>query len=600
MRRLVPGASAVLLFAGLITVLWAPPLLAVRNFEEIIASSLSFENLYLAFNAVDYLNADDPKTPVQHFWAMSIQAQFYVIWILIAALVLLIVKVFAANARKTMMVVLFTLFVVSLGLSIWQTAVAQPFAYFVPWTRMWEFAVGGFLAILGSRIQLKGTAAAAASLLAMVVLVLTGAVLPVEGGFPGIIAAVPVLAAAAILVSTREDEKWWAGTRLLSWKPLVWLGSMACGICLWHWPLLVLYRYWRGLDAQPGMLAGPAIIIGAIVLAYLTKLLLENPVQRGWPVGGLRRPAIATGIVVAWCIAAAVPTAGLINDNNRRQMIEVYEPPTAEVAACWGCQEFTQESGACDDVIKDEPVVPARQDIQGDHRWAYDCVGLMNDKQLLTCEFGPEDADVRVALMGNSHAAVMLPDFAALAEERGWHLTTMVAQNCVWMATLDSDDCGSRIQEQRRLLTEDPFDVVVLLGNAGQGEKPDTTPIVEARFLELLETGSEVIVLEDNPRMSYGEESCLYEVSDSRLRAGECDTTVEVGYDYVDPYWEVVKQHDEVVRIGTRDFYCREGVCPLVIGNVIVYGDRHHITATYGVTAWPAIAERIEAESDVL
>ena len=601
MRRLVPGASAVLLFAGLITLFWAPPLLAHRNFEEIIAASLSVENLYLAFNSVDYLNADDPKTPVQHFWAMSIQAQFYVLWLLVAALVLLIVKLFAANARKVMMVVFFILFVVSMGLSVWQTAVAQPFAYFVPWTRMWEFAVGGFLALLGSRLHLRGTAAGIASLGAIVVLVLTGAVLPVEGGFPGVIAAVPVLAAAAIVISTREEERWWSGTRILSWKPMVWLGSIAFGIYLWHWPLLVLYRYWYGLDAKPGLIAGPAIIIGAIVLAYLTKVLLENPVQKGWPLGGRRRPILAAGIIVAWCVAAAVPVAGIVNDAQRRELIEAYEPPNAAVAACWGYQELTQEAGACDDVLASEPLTPARQDIQGDHRWAYDCVGLNNDKRLLTCEFGPEDSDVRVALMGNSHAAVMLPDFAALAEERGWHLTTMVAQNCVWMATLDSGDCGSRVAEQRQLLTQEPFDVVFLLGNAGQGEKPDTTPVVEARFPELLETGAEVIVLEDNPRMNYAQESCLYEAPDWQLRDGKCDTNVETGYDYVDPYWEVGKQHSgDVVLIGTRDLYCRDDLCPLVIGNVIAYGDRHHITATYGVTTWPTIVGRIEAQSEVL
>ena len=600
MRRLIPGASAVLLFAGLITLLWAPSTLAGRNFEEIIASSMSFENLYLAFNAVDYLNADDPKTPVQHFWAMSIQAQFYVLWLLVAALVLLIVKVFAANARKVMLVVLFMLFVVSLGLSIWQTAVAQPFAYFVPWTRMWEFAVGGFLAILGSRLHIRGTAAAFASLGAVVVLVLTGALLPVEGGFPGIIAAVPVLAAAAILVSTREEEKWWAGTRILSWKPLVWLGSMAFGIYLWHWPLLVLYRYWFGLDAQPGLLAGPGIILAAIVLAYLTKLLLENPVQNGWPKGRSHRPLIAVGIVVAWTAAAAVPVTGLVLDHQRQLAIENYEPGTADVEACWGYQELTQEPGACDEVLESEPLTPLRQDAVGDNRWAYDCVSLYDDKELLTCEFGPKDADTRVALMGNSHAAVMLPDFAALAEERGWHLTTMVGQNCVWASTEDSADCGTRLQEQESLLFEEPFDAVFLLGNAGQKEKPDDTPTVEHRMPELLATGTEVIVLEDNPRMSYFQESCLYESSDEKLMDGGCDTSIDTGYDYVDPYWEVAQQYDETVTIGTQDLYCRDGKCPLVIGNVIVYSDRHHITATYAVTAWPAIVQRIEDASDAL
>lgn len=597
-RRLLPSAAIVLAFAGFITLLWAPAPLMQRNFEEIIASSLSFENLYLAFNAVDYLNAEDPKTPVQHFWAMSIQAQFYVLWLLVAALVLLMVKVLAANARKTMMIVLATLVVLSLGLSIWQTAVAQPFAYFVPWTRMWEFAVGGILAILGSRLHLRGTVAAIASLGAVVVLVLTGAVLPVEGGFPGIIAAVPVLAAAAILVSTREDEKWWAGTRLLSWSPLVWLGSIAFGIYLWHWPLLVLYRYWYGLDGQPGILAGPAIIISAIVLAYLTKRLLENPVQHWWRPGKAAKPGrriVTVGLVLAWCIAVVIPVTTLVSADVRQN-----EAPVV-ASECNGYNALTAGYAACQEALQGVPLSPPRAELLDDVSSAYVCYTQSDASVLKECDpVGPDDAELKVAVIGNSHAAMLAPAFNAMAESRNWQVTSLPANGCVWTSTRDeAEGCGTRLEQQEQLfLGDDPFDVVVVVG--GYFASGGAHEIINQRIQQLVDAGSKVIAIEDNPRLDEERYDCQLRADDPKLSGEECALPEEVGYGFDDAYWDVAQERDDVIAIPTRDLYCIDGDCPLVIGGVIVYRDEHHLTSTYVATMFPELLSRIDERTDAL
>lgn len=600
-RRLLPGAALVLVFVGAMTLAAAPRTLQRRGFEEIIASSVSLENLYLAFHSIDYLNADDPATGVQHFWAMSLQSQFYLLWLLVGLVALLIVKRSGAQPKQTLMWVLLAVFLLSLGLSVWQTHTVQPLAYFVPWTRMWEFAIGGFIALLGSQIHLRGTASGIASWAGLITLLLTGALLPVATGFPGVIAAVPVLAAALILVSTRQDERWWAGTRILSLRPLVWLGSIAFGIYLWHWPLLTLYGYVRGLDAEPGWRAGVVIIGGSIVLAYLSKKLLEDPIRVGWQRPGWPRRAVAAGLVLLWIASVAVPVGWITGQWRHQQLVAAYEPATEEVAACWGYGELRTGRDDCADVLEPEPMVPDRESTARDYRWSYDCVNRYADKQLLTCEFGPEDSDIRVALMGNSHAAVLIPDFASLAEQRGWHLTTLVGQNCVWLATEPDADCGSRWQQQEDLLLgEDRFNVVIALGSAAQGSTPDPSETVERQMSRLADAGTEVVVVQDNPRMSYRQESCLLETDDASLRAGECDTTVETGYDYTDPYWEVGHAVDGARLVPTQDFYCADGVCPLVIGNVIAYGDRHHITAAYAVTMFPDLVRRIDEASDVL
>lgn len=596
-RRLMPSASVVLLFIGIITVLFAPQTLRQRNFEEIIASALSVENLYLAFNAIDYLNAADPATPAQHFWAMSLQAQFYLLWLLVGCAALVLVKLFSADSKRTMLWVVLAVFVTSLGLSIWQTHTMQPFAYFVPWTRMWEFAIGALVALLGSRLHLKGVTAGIASWLALITLVLTGAVLPVDSGFPGIIAAVPALAASAILISTREDERWWAGTRLLSWRPFVWLGSMAFGIYLWHWPLFMLFKYLYGLDATPGILAGAVIMGGSVLLAFLTKRLLEDPLRAGWQREGTPKRAVAAALVVAWVTSVSVPIGSMLTGTQ----LAVEREGATTNDQCYGHRALVTGDETCAEELATEPLRPSRGDLRGDIGDAYECYTNADEHSLRDCApYGPEDG-LRVAIIGNSHAAMMTPPLRQVAEERGWNLTVLVGNGCVWTTASRDSDCGERLAQQEELLLgNDPFDVVIAVGSAMENRDEYPIDTVRERFHAIIERGSDLIVIEDNARLSEEQRTCLLEATDAVLRAGGCDMTEEEGFDFTDGYWEVAQEMDDVVAVPTRDLFCAEGVCPLVIGGLIVYRDGNHLTLTYLESIFPELMERIDDRTEAL
>lgn len=590
-RRLWPAAMTVLVAASLVTWLLAPEALRHRSFTEILASALYVENWQLALAAVDYLAASDPPTLVQHFWAMSLQGQFYVLWFLLAALALLVARRLGASPRRAFAAVLVVVLVVSLGISVWHTAVDQPFAYFSTPARLWEFAVGGLLALFLSRLEVRGRAADVLSLVALIGLVACGLVLPVGASFPGFAALWPVTCAALLLLSVRTPESaWWAGSTILSAPPLVWLGKVSYGIYLWHWPLFVGYRYLRGPEAVPGVAGGAAIVGGAIVLAIATHYLIERPVQRGWRLPGRRR-ALGVAIVGALVVAATLPAAGLL---QLRASADADARAQAARAACAGYAGWTADE-PCEPAPLSPPLANLKQDTGG----AYACYAQRGEP-FDPCSLGDPDAPTRAAIVGNSHAAVLTSGFRDRLDELGWSLETYSGFGCMLGADMQdppADPCVDRWADLQAALFDDPFDVVVIAGGRGGGAEHDEEDLdaIGAVLDRLDAVGTRVVVVEDNPRPGEDGATCLAGADEQALRDGRCDLRTEDGLAIGDRFVVAAEGRPGVTVVETQDLYCRDGVCPAVIGDVIVYTDEHHLSATYTATTMDAIIERMLA-----
>src|SRR6201999_222325 len=137
----LPAALVVLLACALGTLALVSRLHWEPFLAEIRASALYVENWHLAHAAVDYLAADDAPTPVRHFWSLSAEEQFYLVWPLL-------ILAAAARGVRAIAAVLGTVTALSLAWSIWATATEPQVAYFVTPARAWEFGVGGLLALV--------------------------------------------------------------------------------------------------------------------------------------------------------------------------------------------------------------------------------------------------------------------------------------------------------------------------------------------------------------------------------------------------------------------------------------------------------------------
>ncbi|MBE1876371.1 acyltransferase family protein [Myceligenerans pegani] len=584
-RRVWPMGAVVLLAVLAMTVTIAPEALRARNYAEVFASALYFENWFLAANAIDYLNQHDPHTPAQHFWAMSLQGQFYVTWLVLALIALLLV-VRGRTERRFKMA--FGVLIAAVGgasftWNLIQTAENQPFAYFSSLTRFWEFSVGGLLALAGGALALRGWTAAVASWVSVLGLVACGMVLPVEGVFPGVAALWPVACATLLLLSTRENEVPWAATRLLSNRAIAWLGGVAFGIYLWHFPILIGYRYLYGEDAVPSLPVGLAMIAAAIALAVVGHYLFERPVARGWN-GAWTKVLITVALLGSLIAVAVLAHRGTVAaEAAAEQLEEEAAAAQATLGDCYGYAAMVT-GDACDTVLAATPIVPDRSALKADTEEAYRCYTKARATYIESCTFG--DGPIRIALIGNSHAALFSPVLRDAAKDHGWEITPLTSNGCVWgrLRAGDpelSEHCVNRVQQSEDLLfAGEPYDAVIFAGGRGGLSGLDNPQRTMENWRALQARGTRLVVVEDNPRIGDQGEQCVIEASEQELRDGACDTSREAATSDPDGF-AIIAGLMGVPVVQTLDFYCDDTTCPAVIGSVIPYRDSHHLSMTY-------------------
>src|SRR5690625_1909171 len=158
---------------------------------------------------------------------MSIQGQFYLIWFVLFSLVFILLKKKTnLNGVKIINIALSLLFLTSFIYSIYLTAVNQPWAYFDTFTRVWEFSLGGIVALLISKIVLRKTISAILGWIGLLAIISCGVLFQVSTVFPGYAALWPTIGGLLIIIAGSQGGTFGVH-RLLGSKPFMKMGSIS-------------------------------------------------------------------------------------------------------------------------------------------------------------------------------------------------------------------------------------------------------------------------------------------------------------------------------------------------------------------------------------
>lgn len=597
-KRLLPAVVVVLLGILAATALFVPR----SRWSEILSQTWSslfyFQNWALAANSVDYYATDQSiASPLQHFWSLSVQGQVFILWPLLFALAAVIAKAAKIRIRRAVLLVFGSVFVASLTFSIYETYTNQVHAYFDTRTRLWEFAFGTLLVLALPYLKLPQPVRVAAGWIGLAAMLSGGFILDVQGQFPGYVALWPLVAAALIILAGQTESPFGAD-RLLTWKPLIRLGDMSYSLYLWHWPVLIIYLIWRGRE-DVGPVGGTAIIALSLVLAYLTTRFVERPLRSlAWAEKKKRRAAV----VIAICVAlVATPVAawqqGLRIQNEELQAkIDVNNPGAAVLDASF---VFQGE--------QDADLAPLYERAGSDYaNLGAPCTGRFATEaeqlQGLGCtEYvsSPSPENVLVAV-GNSHVQQWLPALAPIAEARNWTVIGLVRGGCQFVEYSDgiTEECNARNSEALQYILDLQPDAVLTTATYSIVDYPHE--LLPGGFAgmarKVIDNGIPVVGIRDNPRHP--------------IDMAQCPETFGADSAECNPSYESVRAPDsplavmgsivpELRLIDVDDLVCPDGSCPAVIGNVRVYLDENHLSATYTRTMAPGLEPRLlEALAD--
>jgi len=307
-RRILPAAMAVLAVVTVLTYLVVPRVEWRSYFREVVASSLYFENWLLAADSQNPARDDLASTPVQHFWSLSVEEQFYLAWPLLIIAAIAFAARRSRDPRRALLVVLGTATVASFAWNLVLTVQDHNLAYFSTFTRVWEFGVGGILAILVPEVAPgRERLRAVAGWLGLVLIAVPIFAFRTPEVFPGLVVLVPVAGALAVIWAGMPDARW-SPARAAGLAPVQWTGDISYSLYLWHWPIFMFVPFITGVPSPPWLMV--LLVVAAFAVAAASKRWIEDPARFG--LAGARKPRSALLIGSMATLAALVVAAGMI------------------------------------------------------------------------------------------------------------------------------------------------------------------------------------------------------------------------------------------------------------------------------------------------
>ena len=271
-RRIIPMS----LFIVVVTVIAGLFMLEpgrARELATVALGAVGFcANFVLYFTTGNYLSGVTPPSPLQHYWSLAIEEQFYLIWPLI---LFAVIKLGRTRWKEWLAGVVIVLGGASLMYSIVISRSHPELGYYMPHARIWEILAGAGLALLGSQIfKIPEQWRAVIGWLGLMFILWSAISFNSETVFPGSAALMPVLGTIGVIAAVETS---WGPQKILHIAPAQYVGARSYSLYLWHWPVLVLVESRFGIPSGWTKL-GLAVV--CFLLSMATFTFVEQPTRR--------------------------------------------------------------------------------------------------------------------------------------------------------------------------------------------------------------------------------------------------------------------------------------------------------------------------------
>jgi peptidoglycan/LPS O-acetylase OafA/YrhL len=596
-RRILPAAALTLV----VTDIAAYHLLNfVRAKEAVVDSiwaSLFAANVHLAGQQTDYFAQAQPPSPIQHFWTLSVEEQFYLVWPVVLSLVLFGALTRSGLRRSAVVIVVAGL--ASLAWSVWSTGTTPDAAYFSTFARAWELALGAALAIGATKLtRLPRPLRVSAGWLGLTCIALAAVLFSGRTPFPGYAALLPTVGAALVIGAGVGGQTRFGVGRVLSVAPCRYVGDRSYALYLWHWPVLIIAAQYAGHELSVGVKL--ALVCGAFLLSMVSYAIVENPIRKmRWrmPTGVLLWPASAA-VVLAFALAilgSIGETVGRIQAASAAvRPPALVDPAASRVVALLSARPLPAVVSAVRAAERKAPLpwplTPPVNNLHGDYyRFPAGCLPSLQETSSKVCRLGDRTSAKTIAVIGDSHAQMWMPAILRMAGRDGWVVLPLVKQSCIprsWSGSTSA--CGTWYRwAKARASALHPTVTLIVASWAGTfGPRRAIEPMASLSTA-MRRFSASVIVVGDAPTQSHDPVDCLL---GQGATMKTCTATAKPAQLRTDDAIAAGARKHGIGFISTRGWFCAhprgstvEYLCPMVINRTITWLDRGHISQTYSL-----------------
>lgn len=543
--RLFPALAAMLGAAMLFGVSFLFPDEIIRLGQQVFASAFFVANL-LFWRETGYFDVAAETKPLLHLWSLGIEEQFYLVWPFLL--------VFSMKPRRFSKTCFFTPLIASFLINIWFYFSHPQADFYLPFSRMWEFGIGGVIALWEKDLRFiiaNPKLRNMLSLYGVFFLVLSIEKFGRFSAYPGLWALLPTIGASLLIFSGSEP---WFNRKILGSRALVGMGLVSYPLYLWHWPILVFYRIFTG--SRPSLNCAIMLLILSVALAWMSFLFVEQPAKRL-----ARRHGNSVIALLAVCMLF-IGVAGILLVQDSMQFVQNNNLPSK-----------------LNDLIADTSRLQHRRCPEKVFAPRY---------HVRNCEIN-STAPPQFALIGDSHAEFLFYGFAKDTPGKSWMLLShnscppFLGNNM----ELGDPQCTERMKNAYEAIAQVDSIKTVALFFYGQyylkvpspDRKAEFTRGLEEAIRHLLSLKKHVVILLDSPTLPFSPHDCL-----RRRKAGQGDCSIKrnAALEAQAPYREIVqqlaKQYTGVQWIDLFDFFCDGENCRFEDNDMLFYFDSQHLS----------------------